>query len=234
MFSMKNINNYLNKTIISFKKTNIKYWTLSLIIGVLLASGFTYAWNIKWHGTNWVGGGKVIKAREIAENFEYLKKKLDDTNTIINNYHNETNTSDCAASTFQEPGPERFYPKPLYGGQGSVKSDQINIICPGASNKEVVSCKLDISPFVAYGSATVYRLQKYKSQLTYTDGTAGTLTCSTNLHSDAHYITHINYQCVNGSFKYISSENVLCGPYTYTRESSGWFEGDCGGVNSGC
>ena len=36
-----------------------------------------------WHGTDWIKDGGVIRAKEVAENFEYLKKRIDDLESKI-------------------------------------------------------------------------------------------------------------------------------------------------------
>ncbi len=54
------------------KTKSLKNISLSLVIGFSLVAGITFAWNAVWHGTDWIDTGKVIPAKEIAENFEYL------------------------------------------------------------------------------------------------------------------------------------------------------------------
>ncbi len=63
----------------------IKILSLSLLFGLTLAAGFSFAWNAVWHGTRWIQSGKIIGPREIAENFEYLKQELDNLKTVVNN-----------------------------------------------------------------------------------------------------------------------------------------------------
>ena len=59
-----------------FKKVKIlKNLSFSLIIGLTLAAGITFAWNAVWHGTDWVKRGNVIKSKELGETLEYLYMK---------------------------------------------------------------------------------------------------------------------------------------------------------------
>ncbi len=63
----------------------IRILSLSLLLGLTLAAGFSFAWNATWHGTRWIQSGKIIGPREIAENFEYLKQELDNLKAAVNN-----------------------------------------------------------------------------------------------------------------------------------------------------
>jgi len=71
--------------ITKFINEKFKVYLTATLLAVALVAGGTYAWNAVWHGTNWVEPGKVISAREIAENFEYLKQEVDGLREIINN-----------------------------------------------------------------------------------------------------------------------------------------------------
>ncbi len=65
------------KATFKFKKNvSIKNIFLSLIIGLALATGTTFAWDAIWQGTNWIKTGAVISAQKIAENFEYLYSRV--------------------------------------------------------------------------------------------------------------------------------------------------------------
>ncbi len=45
---------------------------------ITLAAVSVFAWNATWHGTDWVQSGKIITAKDLAENFEYLyQNKVD-------------------------------------------------------------------------------------------------------------------------------------------------------------
>ncbi len=59
-----------------FLMSKIRFSIISLFIGVALVAGSAFAWNAVWHGTDWIKNGGVIKAKEIAENFEYLYGKI--------------------------------------------------------------------------------------------------------------------------------------------------------------
>ncbi len=50
----------------------IRKYLPSLLIGLLLAAGITFAWNAVWNGTNWIQSGYVVTSKEIGENFEFL------------------------------------------------------------------------------------------------------------------------------------------------------------------
>ncbi len=63
-----------------FIKISKKFF-LSLLFGLSLAAGFSFAWNAVWHGTDWIQSGKTISSKEIAENFEYLYKRLPATDS---------------------------------------------------------------------------------------------------------------------------------------------------------
>lgn len=54
---------------------NAKSIALSLSLGLAFAAGITFAWNAVWHGTDWIGSGKVISSQQIAENLEYLYQR---------------------------------------------------------------------------------------------------------------------------------------------------------------
>jgi hypothetical protein len=61
---------------------NIKSTILSLVVGLFLAAGITYAWNATWHGTSWISSGETISAQKVAENFEYLKAQISSADSI--------------------------------------------------------------------------------------------------------------------------------------------------------
>ena len=79
------------------QEKSLKSIFLSLIIGLTLASGVTFAWNAVWHGTDWIKSGDVIKAKEIAENFEYLYKR---TNPLPAENCNEGDTLKWSGGKF--------------------------------------------------------------------------------------------------------------------------------------
>ncbi len=49
---------------------------IGLLIGIIFATGFTFAWNAVWHGTDWIQSGAMIESKKIAENFEYLYSRV--------------------------------------------------------------------------------------------------------------------------------------------------------------
>ncbi len=67
------------------KIKGFKNLSLSLIVGLVLASGLTFAWNAVWHGTDWVQSGKIITPKEIGENFAYLKQEIDGLKNATSN-----------------------------------------------------------------------------------------------------------------------------------------------------
>ncbi len=209
----------------------IKRVSFVLVLALILTTGLSFAWNAVWNGTDWIQSGAMIESKKIAENFEYLKRKSDDLESIINNYHDSGSGtfSDCTASTFKEAGAEHFYPQ--NPRNGTVMNVNPNIICPDALNKEVVSCKVDVSAYRSAGTAVIYRLTQYKRYLNQRDQDTGTLECKVKTNN---FINRINYQCINGSFKYIGAEHPLCRAYVNQRASGGGIipNGDCGG--GGC
>ncbi len=58
-----------------FVKISKKFF-LSLLFGLGLAAGFSFAWNAVWHGTDWIQSGAMIESKKIAENFEYLYSRV--------------------------------------------------------------------------------------------------------------------------------------------------------------
>lgn len=50
---------------------------LGILIGLSFAAATTYAWSTTWHGTDWIADGESINAQKIAENFEYLRGKVE-------------------------------------------------------------------------------------------------------------------------------------------------------------
>ena len=70
---------------------NLKTITLSLVIGIALAGGLTFAaisppWDTDtWHSpSEWISNGATISAQKIAENFEYLLSLHGDSCTASN------------------------------------------------------------------------------------------------------------------------------------------------------
>lgn len=58
-----------------------KLYILSLfaIIGIVGGVAYTYAaWQPKWNDTDFIRTGGVIPAQKIGENFEYLRKQIED------------------------------------------------------------------------------------------------------------------------------------------------------------
>lgn len=52
---------------------NIKSTTLSIVLGLVLAAGITYAWTANWHDpATWVSNGSVIQADKLGESLQYL------------------------------------------------------------------------------------------------------------------------------------------------------------------
>ncbi len=69
----------------------------SVLTLLLLVSIIVYAqqkWQAVWHGTDWIDSGETIRAREIAENFEYLLRKMNDLNQRVNNVASGQSFSD--------------------------------------------------------------------------------------------------------------------------------------------
>ncbi len=52
---------------------NLKTITLSLIVGITLAGGVTFAAAV-WQGTEGITDGSIISASQIKSNFDYLKE----------------------------------------------------------------------------------------------------------------------------------------------------------------
>lgn len=52
------------------------FWVL---VGLLLVTSLSYAWSSVWNGTSWITDGGTIDAQKIAENFEYLKARVNDS-----------------------------------------------------------------------------------------------------------------------------------------------------------
>ena len=71
----------MKATKITQKIKNFKNISLLLTIGLALAAGLTFAWNAVWHGTDWIKNGTIIDAQKIAENFEYLKQRIEEIET---------------------------------------------------------------------------------------------------------------------------------------------------------
>ena len=175
----------LNKLIISIKGLNIKNWTLSLILGLVLAGGITFAWNAVWHGTDWIDSGKIITAKELAEDLEYLKKRLDDTNTVINNYHNST------SSNTMVPTPKTVHlvkGAPSYGSGTKVKLNTFSLMEVQIYVRDQQSCTnygdgsygggLDNSCNTIPGYTYTFYLKKENPTLT----AVGALICQTGGH----------------------------------------------------
>ena len=72
-------------------KTKIIFVVVAtFIIGINLAIGMqnNIPWKSIWHGTDWIASGRVISAKQIAENFEFLYKRMPDCpsgNILISN-----------------------------------------------------------------------------------------------------------------------------------------------------
>ncbi len=63
---MKTIKTILSKT---------SHLALSLVLGLTLAAGITYA--ASWQGTSWISTGQPISATKIKSNFDHIKEQLD-------------------------------------------------------------------------------------------------------------------------------------------------------------
>ncbi len=73
----------------------VRGFVFGFVLSVVLVAGAVFAaggaqniqnkWNAFWHGTDWIDAGKIIRAKEIAENFEWLKQQVDDLQSQINN-----------------------------------------------------------------------------------------------------------------------------------------------------
>ncbi len=97
-----------NLAMLKINLNKIKDVSFGLLLALLLfISIAVYAqqdetlqkWQAIWHGTDWIGSGETIRAREIAENFEYLYKELDQIKEIINN--NSTSTNPTTNITYE-------------------------------------------------------------------------------------------------------------------------------------
>ena len=69
--------------IAKFTKEKVKVYLTATLLAVALIAGGTYAWNAVWHGTNWIQAGKVIESEKVAENFEYLRDKIDQISKTV-------------------------------------------------------------------------------------------------------------------------------------------------------
>ncbi len=55
--------------------SKIKFFVITLAVGLVFAGVITYAWNALWHDpASWVQTGKTIKAKELGETLEFLKQ----------------------------------------------------------------------------------------------------------------------------------------------------------------
>ncbi len=54
---------------------NLKTLTISLLLGLILASGITFATTI-WKGTSWVISNEPVSAENIKSNFDYLYDRV--------------------------------------------------------------------------------------------------------------------------------------------------------------
>ena len=63
------------------------------VAGLAFSAGLVFAWNAVWHGTDWIQSGAVVDAQKVGENFEYLKKQIEDLNTRLNNIENSSTTN---------------------------------------------------------------------------------------------------------------------------------------------
>ena len=64
------------KTEFASKLKSLSGFVLGASLGLMLVASIVFAWNAVWHGTDFIQTGKVIPAKEIAENFEYLKQEI--------------------------------------------------------------------------------------------------------------------------------------------------------------
>ncbi len=83
------------------KKQN--YLLFSVLIFILLFN-IAYSWRAVWHGTDWIGTGETISSMEVAENFEYLKKRIDELQSEIDTLKNASSSSSTIINTEQLPG----------------------------------------------------------------------------------------------------------------------------------
>ena len=62
------------------KNKNIILIVVAMVL-ILLIYSLSYAvqnsWKPVWRGTDWIQSGRIISAKNIAENFEYLKREVD-------------------------------------------------------------------------------------------------------------------------------------------------------------
>ncbi len=123
---------------------SIKY-IFGLVAGLVFASGLVYAWNAMWHGTAWIKAGTSIESRQIAENFEYLYRQIENLKTQLNTGSNSnTNNSASTVNLEQLPsgipvagcgitkndGRSRFAPKYECWGGASYNGSYASIKCP--------------------------------------------------------------------------------------------------------
>ncbi len=76
------------KNILKESFVKVKGFVFGFVLSVVLVAGAVFAaggaqnmqnkWDAFWHGTSWIQAGKVVESERIAENFEYLKREVDD------------------------------------------------------------------------------------------------------------------------------------------------------------
>ncbi len=60
---------------------NSKILTLSLMIGLALTAGITFA-TATWQNTDWISDGSAISTSKMKDNFDYLYERVSDSDTL--------------------------------------------------------------------------------------------------------------------------------------------------------
>ncbi len=79
-------------------KNNITMVALSLLIGLTLVSGITYA-TVTWQDTGWIQNGAKIDASKIKKSLDYLRENITSMTTRITNVEHVINDGTGHIST---------------------------------------------------------------------------------------------------------------------------------------
>ena len=195
---------------------SFKGFVFGFILSVALVGGVVYAWNAIWHGTDWIQAGKVIESEKVAENFEWLYKRINifpdpakcNEGEILKWHNNKFVCTDNIQEDKSCDAQDLEYIK-IYAEDALMDYHKPNYThgvyhltyhCPKAKNNQVVACIINKD---RYG----FWREKYDM-------------------GDTPIV-----QCMNGRFIRVNPPEKQIPVYT---KYDGGYSGDCGAFDSGC